>query len=125
MELIRDALSATLTCQIALALQRNPSTICHADTRMYVLSCVASDRPRFSPGEKYRGLLFSQFIAQISHANRDSLGQSLNYRSYLRCRRRSSEKRTIVRAFQANLISARLFPCRSSIDIAFPFECVH
>lgn len=31
-------------------------------------------------GEKYRGLLFSQFIAQISHANRDSLEQSLNYR---------------------------------------------
>lgn len=51
------------------------------------------------PGEKYRGLLFSQFIAQISHANRDSLEESLNYRSYHRYRRRSSEKRTILRAF--------------------------
>lgn len=49
----------------------------------------STDRARLFPGEKYRGLLFSQFTAQISHANRDSLEQSLNYRRY---RRRRSEK---------------------------------
>lgn len=56
----------------------------------YISQCGAANRPlQAFPGEKYRGLLFSQFIAQISHANRDSLEQSLNYRRY---RRRRSEK---------------------------------
>lgn len=54
-----------------------------------------TDRAGSTPGEKYRGLLFSQFIAQISHANRDSLEQSLNYRRY---RRRRGERCTARRA---------------------------
>lgn len=56
----------------------------------FTMWCSRPTAPGLSPaGEKYRGLLFSQFIAQISHANRDSLEQSLNYRRY---RRRQSEK---------------------------------
>jgi len=50
----------------------------------FTMWCSRPTASGFPPGEKYRGLLFSQFIAQISHANRDSLEQSLNYRRYRR-----------------------------------------